>query len=228
MSDLIVQQQTTSTPSLFSKDGFELVQRMAMAYSKSTLVPKEYQSNPGNCIIALNMANRIGADPLMVMQNLYVVHGRPAWSSQFLIATFNSCGKYESIRYQWSGDQGKDNWGCYAVAIERVTGEELRGTVVTIQMAKDEGWYSKAGSKWKTMPEQMLRYRAAAWLVRTYAPEIAMGLHTVEEQHDIAGYDKPKIPSKVEVIDAASMFEEPPIQPASKVESVDVSELFGE
>jgi len=152
MSELIVQQQSTSTPSLFSKDGFELVQRMAMAYSKSTLVPKEYQSNPGNCIIALNMANRIGADPLMVMQNLYVVHGRPAWSSQFLIATFNSCGKYESIRYQWLGEHGKDSWGCFAVAVERVTGEELRGTVVTIQMAKDEGWYSKAGSKWKTMP----------------------------------------------------------------------------
>lgn len=224
MSELIVQQQATSTPSLFSKDGFELVQRMAMAYSKSTLVPKEYQGNPGNCIIALNMANRIGADPLMVMQNLYIVHGRPAWSSQFLIATFNSCGKYESIRYQWVGEQGKDNWGCCAVAVERATGEELRGTVVTIQTAKDEGWYSKTGSKWKTMPEQMLRYRAAAWLVRTYAPEIAMGLHTVEEQHDIAGYEKPKLPSKADVIDVAAMFDEPEPEEAKPVAAAELFE----
>ena len=37
-------------------------------------------------LIAQNMARRMGADLLMVMQNLYVVHGRPGWSAQFLIA----------------------------------------------------------------------------------------------------------------------------------------------
>src|SRR5690606_39119907 len=127
-------------------------------------------------IIALNMAQRIGSDPLMTMQNLYVVHGTPAWSAQFLIATFNACGRFSAIDYEWEGKPGSDDWGCRAVAVEEATGRKLVGALVTIALAKAEGWHGKAGSKWKTMPEQMLRYRAAAWMVRAYAPEIAMGL----------------------------------------------------
>ena len=70
------------------------------------------------------------------------------------------------------------------MATEKSTGDSLVGTLVTIAMAKAEGWYSKTGSKWKTMPEQMLKYRAASWLVRAYAPEIAMGLHCADEIED--------------------------------------------
>jgi hypothetical protein len=167
-----------------TSQGFQMMQRVAKALSMSTLVPKQYQNNIPNCIVALNMANRIGADPLMVMQNLYVVHGNPSWSSQFLIATFNSCGRFSSLRYQWVGTQGKDDWGCYATAVELNSGEVLHGAVVTMELAKKEGWFDKSGSKWKTMPQQMLMYRSAAWFVRAYAPELAMGLHTVEEFSD--------------------------------------------
>lgn len=172
--------------SLFSADGFELVQRMAKAFSSSTMVPKQYQGAAGiaNCIIALNMAQRIGSDPLMTMQNLYVVHGTPAWSAQFLIATFNACGRFSAIDYEWEGKPGSDEWGCRAVSIEEKTGRKLVGALVTIALAKAEGWHGKTGSKWKTMPEQMLRYRAAAWMVRAYAPEIAMGLHCADEIED--------------------------------------------
>ena len=172
--------------SLFSADGFELVQRMAKAFASSTMVPKQYQGPAGiaNCIIALNMAQRIGSDPLMTMQNLYVVHGTPAWSAQFLIATFNACGRFSAIDYEWEGKPGSDDWGCRAVAVEEKTGRKLVGALVTIALAKAEGWHGKAGSKWKTMPEQMLRYRAASWMVRAYAPEIAMGLHSADEIED--------------------------------------------
>ena len=81
---------------------FELMQRAAKLLSAAQLVPKEYQNNIPNCTIALNMANRIGADPLMVMQNLVIVHGKPTWSSQFLIATVNTCGRFTALRYSCS------------------------------------------------------------------------------------------------------------------------------
>lgn len=163
---------------------FDLIQRVAKCFALSTLVPKQYQGNHSNCIIALNMASRMGADPMMVMQNLYLVHGTPSWSAQFLIATFNKSGAFSSIRYEFHGTEGQDSWGCRAKATELSTGELLTGPLVTIGMAKKEGWYQKSGSKWQTMPEQMLRYRAAAWFVRTIAPEIAMGLQTAEEMRD--------------------------------------------
>jgi hypothetical protein len=169
---------------LGSEKAFLLIQRAATLLSKSTLVPKEFQNNLPNCVIALNMASRIGADPLMVMQNLYVVYGRPSWSAQFLIATFNTCGRFDAIRYKWVGEKGKDTYGCFAHTIERASGEVLEGSEVTIGLAKAEGWYAKNGSKWQTMQQQMLMYRAASWLVRAYAPELAMGLHTSDEVED--------------------------------------------
>jgi hypothetical protein len=168
---------------LTTQHSFELAQRAAKMLSSSTLVPKEYQGPAGmaNCIIALNMSHRMGADPLMVMQNLVVVHGRPTWSSQFLIATFNSCGKFSAMRFEFFGDKNTDDYGCRAYATELSTGEKLYGSDVTIGIAKAEGWHSRNGSKWKTMPDQMLRYRAASWFVRTVAPELSMGLHTSDE-----------------------------------------------
>src|SRR6478735_2941645 len=69
-----------------SLQSFELLQRAAKLLATSTIIPKDYQGNLPNCVIALNMANRIEANALMVMQNLVIVHGRPTWSSQFLIS----------------------------------------------------------------------------------------------------------------------------------------------
>jgi hypothetical protein len=193
MSQELQTQQNTQI-GLTSLQGFELAQRAAKMLSSSSLVPKEYQGPQGmaNCCIALNMAHRMGADPLMVMQNLVVVHGRPTWSSQFLIATFNSCGRFSAMRFEFFGDKGSDDYGCRAVATELATGERLSGTDVTIGIAKAEGWYGRNGSKWKTMPDQMLRYRAASWFVRTIAPELSMGLHTAEEVIDITDYQEIK------------------------------------
>ncbi|MEJ1463365.1 MAG: hypothetical protein RPU15_08820 [Candidatus Sedimenticola sp. (ex Thyasira tokunagai)] len=172
----------------FSSDtNFEAAQRMAKALISSTLVPKEYQgaNNMGNAIIALEAAQRIGASPLMVMQNLYVVHGKPGWSSQFIIAALNGCGRYEPLEFNMVGVEGTDEWGCYITATTRRTGKELKGPTVTIAMAKAEGWYSKNGSKWQTMPEVMLGYRAASFFGKRYAPDILMGMQTAEELNDI-------------------------------------------
>lgn len=185
-ANMVVKQDeaTDIMPGFSNIQSFEFAQRAAKLLAQSSLVPKEYQNNIPNCVIALNMAARMNADPLMVMQNLYIVNGKPGWSSQFLISTFNTSGKFSALRYEWVGEEGKDSWGCRAWAIEKSTGEKLVGSTVTIGIAKKEGWYSKNGSKWPNMPDQMLMYRAAAWFIRAYAPELAMGMHTVDEVVD--------------------------------------------
>lgn len=182
---LEVQNLPPVTMGFGSLQSFELMQRAAKLLTASTLVPKEYQGNLPNCVIALNMAQRMGADPLMVMQNLYVVHGRPSWSAQFLIACFNQCGRFSAMRYKWTGTEGNDNWSCQAHAKELGSGEVIVGPVISIALAKKEGWYAKNGSKWQSIPQLMLMYRAAAWLVRTHAPELSMGLQTDHETHDV-------------------------------------------
>jgi hypothetical protein len=173
-----------------SGKSFLHLQRVAAMFANSSMVPKQYQGNIPNCCIAINLARRLKADELMVMQNLYIVYGRPGWSSKFKIAMFNQTGRFTPVSYQFFGTKGKDEWGCRAVCTNRETGEAITGPEITIALAKAEGWYDKKGkdgqpaSKWPTMPELMLRYRSAAWMIDTTAPELTMGIGTVEEHID--------------------------------------------
>ena len=186
---------TTFQPGeLFMKiQAFEAAQLMIRPLSESDLVPATFQKRPANCLIALETAQRIGASPMMVMQNLYIVHGKPAWSSTFLIACINASRKFTPLRYRMTGEKGTDSYGCIAWAIDR-DGEKLESPEVTIGMAKAEGWYGKTGSKWKTMPELMLRYRAATFFARTYVPELTMGIQTQDEIIDITPVSAESVP----------------------------------
>jgi hypothetical protein len=131
----------------------------------------------------LELAQRTGAPPLAVMQHLSIVQGKPTWSAQFIIAALNACGRFTPLRFVVEG--AGEQQSCFAWAEDRATGERLEGPKVTIQMAKAEGWYGKQGSKWQTMPELMLRYRAATFFGRLYAPDLLLGMQTVEEARDI-------------------------------------------
>ena len=179
------QQQVTTLDYFGTIQGFESGQRIAKLFAQSQLVPDTFKGDIGGCLIALEMAQRMNANVLQVMQSLYIVHGKPTLSSAFLIASFNQTGKFTPIRYEFEGEEGKDDWGCRAVTTDKVTGEEIKSVKVTIGMAKAEGWYGKKGSKWVTMPELMLRYRSATFLIRTTAPEIALGFQTTEEWRDV-------------------------------------------
>ena len=191
-------------PGFHSAQGFELLQREARSFMASSMVPDtfrdyvldkatgEWKENPqalSNCAIALNMALRMHADPLMVMQNLFIVHGVPAWSAKFLIGLFNTCGRFSAIRYAFS--EKRD--ACFAWCRELATGERIEGPSVSIAMAKAEGWTDRKGSKWRTMPEVMLTNRAASFLIRTTAPELSLGLPMRDEAEDIVDVDAREI-----------------------------------
>jgi len=170
---------------------FEAAQRMAQALCTSTMVPSEYRGQQGlsNSLIALEIAARMGLSPLVVMQNMTPIHGKPSWSSSFLIATVNASGRFTPLRFVFDD---KDNpSSCFAVARDKATGEVLEGQLISIEMAKREGWwsrpdrYGKETSKWQSMTGQMLRYRASAFWVKVYCPEISLGLMTQDEVADV-------------------------------------------
>jgi hypothetical protein len=160
---------------------FDLVQRRAKAYAASDIVPKQFKGNVANCIVAIEIADRLGISWLAAMQNLVIIHGKPSWQATFLIAMVNQSRRFETLRYIYEGKPGEDSWGCKVVTIERSTGAEIEGPAVTIGMAKADGWYQKEGSKWKTLPQLMLIYRAAAFFSRTFCPELSLGMQTVDE-----------------------------------------------
>ncbi len=208
-------------PNMYQKDEIykELQKNNARLPKEQQLDAKTLYANAtteatANCMIALDVATRIGASPLMIMQNLVIIYGRPSWSSKFLIATVNTCGRFEPLKYKFTekGKVGKINiteyvWDratsskkpitrefdgskimdieCVAYTTAKGSTEVLESSPISIRMAIDEGWYTKNGSKWQTMPKQMLMYRAASFWTSAYAPEISMGMRTVEEAEDV-------------------------------------------
>jgi hypothetical protein len=199
---------------------FDAAQRMAKALSSSTLVPQIYRGQEGlaNSLIALEMAGRMGVSPLVVMQNMQPINGRPSWSSQFLIATVNASGRFSPLRFSFDNEDNPT--ACHAHATDKESGELLKGPKITMAMAQAEGWSTKSGSKWKTMPELMLRYRAAAFWVRLYCPEVSLGLVTQEEATDIEAVTV----AEVTTAPAPALAPEPeqPAEVAEVVEAVEV------
>ena len=177
---------TTTNNSVFSGiRAFEDAQRIAKALASSTLIPPQFQGQNGfaNCLVALEIAGRMNISPFLCMQHLHIIHGRPSWSSAFIIAMVNGCGRFTPLRFEISGTG--DSLACYAVATDIKTNQELKGPTITMLMAKKEGWSTKSGSKWLTMPELMIRYRAAAFWGRLFAGDLLVGLQTQEEVIDV-------------------------------------------
>lgn len=170
-----------------SMQGFEDAQRIAKAICQSSLVPKAYQNNIPNTVVAMEMASRIGISPIMVMQNLDVIQGKPSWRSTFIISALNACGRFKPLRFEFEGNDIKsDDYGCRAFTYDLDNPDEkIVGPKVDWKMVKAEGWLDKSGSKWKTMPELMFQYRAAAFFGRLFAPDILTGMHSIEEIIDI-------------------------------------------
>lgn len=224
-----VQAQTNAvaTFNFFDPVQFETMQRVCKLFSSSELVPDMYRTdltlkdgkaiNPeskamANCMIAIEMAQRIGASPLMIMQNMVIIYGRPSWSSKFLVATVNTCGRFEPLKYKitslgrvgkiqyidyvWDGKRKApvtkefdgtqiDNLQCIAYTTVKGSDEIMESAPIDIKLAIQEGWYTKSGSKWQTMTRQMLMYRAASFWTNAYAPELSMGMKTEDEIRDI-------------------------------------------
>lgn len=181
----IIRYDTDFNKGIFgSTDNFMMATQMAKAFAESTIVPKEYQGNFANGLVAIEMAIRMQTSPLMVMQGLDVIQGRPAWRSQFLIGMVNSSGKYDmELQFDESKDDSGKPFRCACWNLRN--GRKVIGPEVTMDMARDEKWLDKNGSKWKTMPQIMLRYRAASFFVSMNCPELKFGLYTKEEIIDI-------------------------------------------
>ena len=208
----------------FDPEQFATMQRVCNMFACSELVPDMYRisdKNPqakaiANCMIAIETAQRIGASPLMVMQNMYIVYGQPAWSAKFLTATVNGCGRYNSIKYKMTnlgkikfGQTEIDNWQCVAYTSEKGDNEVLESIPVDIKMAIDEGWYGKKGSKWPNMPQLMLQYRAVTFWTRAYAPELSMGIRPEDEIRDIEDIPYEDVTARVKADINANANKEP-------------------
>ena len=170
---------------------FELEQRKAKAFVATDFFPTHLRkgnetANIGTAIIVLDLAQRMNIGALEVAQSIYIIHGKPSFETKFLVARLNSSGL---LKGRLNTIVSQDGQSAYCEAIDAQTGQLLKGTTITMEMARREGWLSKNGSKWQTMPELMMKYRAQSFFINEFFPEVKYGLKTSDEAEDIVMFE---------------------------------------
>lgn len=190
-SEITLQQNHAENPAIANNahtmsviDSMSRAYKLAQVMCQAGNIPDNYKNRPADCMIAIDMAERMNVSPMFIFQNMYVVKGKPSWSGQACKALIDNCGKYRDVKHVYFGEKGTDSRGCYIEATRISDGEIICGAEVTIAMAKAEGWISN--KKWQNMPELMLAYRASAFFARVHCPEALMGCMAEGETDDIA------------------------------------------
>jgi len=178
-------------PALYNPAAFDQIWRASKLFASSDLVPTAYKGKPENCFIAIEMADRMGIAPFAMLQSLVIIQGKPSMEAKLIIALVNDSGIFEDpLDFEVVGDDAHaKSFKVRAFATMKKSGKVCLGPWITYQMVEGEGWLSKQGSKWKTMPDLMFRYRAASYFAKLYCPNITMGMQSREEMEDVKPID---------------------------------------
>ncbi len=178
-----------------SKDTFSLApQNLAEAMqfadilAQSTIVPKDYQKNPGNVLVALQWGAEIGLAPLQAMQNIAVINGRPAIWGDAMLAIVKGSGLLESITEEVDDQMA-------TCTIQR-KGESPTVRTFSMADAKKANLAGKQGP-WSQYPKRMMQMRARAWALRDVFPDVLRGVGIAEEVRDPPAPEKNMGPVEV-------------------------------
>lgn len=187
---------------------------IASALSRTPFVPESFRGKAEDCLVALDMAGRLGLNPLAVFPDIYVIDNRASFSSKFLIALVNRSGRFSRIRFEegidgevectfsgWGDARGQrrtwkekvPNYYSIATFKELSSGEVFTSPRIDMKFAEKNGWVQKNGSKWQTMPQIMCRYRSASILIKSTCPEIVMGMEWADDIQDAQEEPKEEI-----------------------------------
>lgn len=231
-----------TTVDMFDQNRAKSALMVASTIAASSLIPAHYHRRPENVLVAMYRSARLGMDLFAYMEITFPVNGKMGHEAKFIVSRINTSGKFKGpVRYEFSGEiirkdgivQPTSTRKCTAWTKLKDDGERIEQSV-DLGMAFREGWMKKTGSdktvktsKWHTITDEMLQYRAAKFLGNMYCPEAVMGLDMREELEDI---------TDAEVIDEAAgkdIFEkkdaevntepEPVVDPAKQTAALDPS-----
>ncbi len=150
--------------------------RLAEIMAKASIIPKDYQGNPGNILVGIQWGAELGLPPLQALQSIAVINGRPAMWGDAVIALVRGSGLLESM-HEDIGDTS-------ATCTVKRRGEEAESRTFSLEDAKKAGLLGKQGP-WSQYQKRMLQMRARAWALRDVFPDVLRGVHVAEEAQDI-------------------------------------------
>lgn len=153
--------------------------RSANAYSQSRMVPAHFFNNPQDCFVVIELASQLGVPALTALQNIFMISGRPGFKAQFAVALANKSKVFAGpIRHKVERGDGKPESLAVTAYAPTHDGDTVE-VAVSMAQAMKEGWTKN--SKYKSIPEQMLRWRSSAWLINLYCPEVLLGLQVHDD-----------------------------------------------
>lgn len=172
--------QDTKTFSLVPSN-LDEAKELATLIAKSDLVPKDYQDKPGNVLVAIQMGQELGLQPMQALQGIAVINGRPSVWGDAMLALVRGNPLCESLSETITGEGDKMVATCTIKRKGEKT-EVIRSfSVADARMAK---LWDKTGP-WTNYPQRMLQMRARAWACRDAFPDVLKGISMAEEQQDV-------------------------------------------
>lgn len=163
----------TSGSGLLPKNLNEAMQ-LAEILSTSSIVPKDYQGNPGNVLVAVQWGAEIGLAPMQAMQNIAVINGRPSLWGDAMLALVRGSGKLEYIN-----EEITDSY--VTCTVKRINEPETSRTF-GLDDAKKAGLLSKG--PWTQYPKRMMQMRARAFALRDVFTDVLKGMASADEEQD--------------------------------------------
>ena len=178
--------------------------QIAEMLAKSTLVPKAYQGQPANVLVAMAYGDSFGMQPLQAMQSVAVVNGMPGLYGDGLLAVCRSCSEWEWIQESIEGE--------VATCTAKRRGEPEVTATFSVADAKRAQLWGKQGP-WTQYPQRMLAMRARSFCLRNLYADILRGMRSAEELADTPA-EQPAV--TVEPV----AIEQSPAEPVSKAQAV--------
>jgi hypothetical protein len=179
--------------------------KLAESFCKSAFCPAAYRGKPADVYLAMAYGSQIGLNPLLAVQNIAVVNGKPSVYGDALTAIAQ--GHHETESYE---DGYKDDGTAYC----KIT---RKGRTIyrefSVEMAKRAGLWGR--NTWAQYPERMLLWRARGWAIRDAFADVLMGLWSVEE-----ATDKPEAILDRDVTPEGEILEPEPEKPATKADRI--------
>lgn len=144
------------------------------------MLPRAYEGNPANVLVAIQYGASLGIEPMAALQNIDVIQGTPTLSAKAVAAMVRANGHKLWV----SEDEQNMSATC---TIVRNDDKEHPVTVT-----RDKAWAQRMGlltkDNYKKQPTTMLMWRAVTACANRACPELFLGLggaYTADELHDM-------------------------------------------
>ena len=182
--------------------------QFAKALAEAGMIPKVYQRQPANVLVAIELGEALGIRPIVAINEINVINGTPAPSASLMASLARNAGHKVRV----TGD--KDSATCVIVRADDPSYEHT--ATWDVKKAKDAGLWGRG--HWSKDPATMLKWRAISECVRFACSEVLGGLRYTPEE--VLEFNPPRQVSSQRVTPQPAQPDQQQSQPVSGMDQL--------